>query len=98
MEDLISLGGNITLSGFSNLDHASMMVLKKIVGNYARKFSERYDVEALKLCMKKVHGSKFELHSQLVTPSETFTSEVVDHNLFFVLDKGMKKIENSIES
>ncbi|MFQ5620268.1 MAG: hypothetical protein ACE5FT_00320 [Candidatus Nanoarchaeia archaeon] len=98
MDDLIALGGNIELSGFSKLDRGSMMVLKKIVGSYARKFADRCDVEALKLRMKSIHGSKVELHSQLVTPGRTYSSEVVDHNLFFVLDKGLKKLEHSMST
>ena len=33
MDDSMQLGGSIELSGFRNLDGASMVVLKKIVGN-----------------------------------------------------------------
>ena len=43
MEETIKLGGSIELSGFSNLDGGQMIVLKKIVGNYARKMEEKYE-------------------------------------------------------
>jgi hypothetical protein len=34
MEDnVLQLGGNIELSGFSNLEGGAMIVLKKIIGN-----------------------------------------------------------------
>ena len=41
MEDTVELGGNIQLNGFSRLDGASMIILKKIVGNYAKKIAEK---------------------------------------------------------
>jgi len=34
MSDELQLGGNINLSGFKEIDSGSMVVLKKIVGNY----------------------------------------------------------------
>ena len=40
MDDTMQLGGNIELSGFSGVDGASMIVLKKIIGNYGKHFSE----------------------------------------------------------
>ena len=40
MDDNVQLGGNIELSGFRDIDGASMVVLKKIIGNYARRLSE----------------------------------------------------------
>ena len=43
MSDALQLGGNIELSGFREIDPASMVIIKKIVGNYARKFSDHFD-------------------------------------------------------
>ena len=39
-EEILQLGGNIELAGFKELDRDSMVVLKKIVGNYAKKFAK----------------------------------------------------------
>ncbi|MBD3259811.1 hypothetical protein GF371_04255, partial [Candidatus Woesearchaeota archaeon] len=38
--ETIKLGGNIELSGFRDLDGGTMVILKKIVGNYVRKLSD----------------------------------------------------------
>ena len=93
----IHLGGNIELTGFDIFDKSGMTVLKKMVGNYARKFADRReDFDRLKLVVKQVHGSKYELHSQLVLTGNTVQSEVVDHNIYFVLDKGLKKLEAAL--
>jgi len=97
MDDLIELGGKIQLSGFKDLDRSSMVILKKIVGNYARKFSGTCrNFEALQLHLKAIHGSKFELHGKVIDNGTPHSSEVTDRNLFFVLDKTLKKLENSL--
>ena len=71
MEETIKLGGSIELSGFSSLDGGQMIVLKKIVGNYARKMEEQCkNFEALKLHMKEIGDQKkFELKGQVVDGS-----------------------------
>lgn len=96
----IELGGNITLTGFRNLDKAQLVVVKKIVGNYAKKMSETAKkFENLSVTLKKIHGDgdKYELHAKLMDNGKAFTSEVTDFNLFFALDKVLKKILNSID-
>ncbi len=100
-EDVLALGGNIELTGFSSLDRDSMIVLKKIVGNYAKKFSEMCEeFQKLSLKMKIVHESehsgRYELHAMVVDKGKNFVSEYVDHNLFFAVDKVFKKIEASM--
>ncbi len=99
MDDSQHLGGNIELSGFRDIDGGSMIVLKKIVGNYARKFSDRLEgVDKLSLNLKKVHDSggkpRFELHCMLVAKGQQYTSELTDFNLFVVADKVLKNIES----
>ena len=102
MDDTIELGGSITLAGFKDVDRSSMAILKKIIGNYAKKFSETCsNFESLSLTMKKVHESdtsgKYELHGKVLDGGKLFTSEVVDHNLFFSVDKALKKMESAME-
>ena len=37
---MITLGGNITLNGFSALDKGELSVVKKMVGNYVKRFND----------------------------------------------------------
>ena len=102
MDEVLQLGGSIALAGFKDIDRSSMAILKKIIGNYAKKFSESCEqFEELSLHMKKVHeregSNKFELHGKVVDNGKAFTTEVTDHNLFFVIDKALKKIEQSMK-
>lgn len=96
MEDIQQLGGNIELAGFRELDGGSMIILKKIIGNYARKFSDRLgNMEKLSVTLKSVGNNQHEMHAKLVAGGEIFTSEVTEHNLFTLVDRVLKKIESS---
>ena len=102
MEDLLQLGGNIALSGFNELEHGSMVILKKIIGNYALRFSDQCEsFEKLSLNIKKVHeteaSKKFEVHGMMMDKGKTYTSEITDRNVFIVVDSVLKKIENEIK-
>ncbi len=92
MEDVLQLGGNIELEGFSSVDRASMVVLKKIIGNYARRFSTKAPFEKLSVAMKNGFG-KFELSSTLIAGGKNFASSNSANNLFFAVDECLKKIE-----
>lgn len=98
MEDTVELGGNIELSGFSEFDGGSMVVIKKVVGTYAKKFSESSkDFEKLSVTVKPVHqrekSEKFELHAKLTIKGKPYTSEITDRNIYFALDRVLKKLE-----
>ena len=95
---MIELGGNITLVGFKEIDHASMLVLKKIIGNYVKKFSENYsDYESLKITMKPIHkieeNQKFEINTEATKGGKQHSCNVTDKNLFFAIDSSLKKVE-----
>tara|TARA_Y100000310_G_scaffold231819_1_gene234533 strand:- start:10365 stop:10739 length:375 start_codon:yes stop_codon:yes gene_type:complete len=101
MDDSVQLGGNIELSGFRDIDGASMVVLKKIIGNHARRMTEISDkFESLKVTMKPVHetekSEKYEIHTQLMNDGKPVVSEVVDRNLFVAVDDALKKIISEI--
>ena len=34
MDETLELGGNIELKGFGSMDKSSMVIVKKIIGNY----------------------------------------------------------------
>lgn len=98
MEDnVLQLGGNIELSGFSRLDGGAMIVLKKIVGNYAKRMSNVAEkFEQLSLTMKTVHDNQFELHAKMLDNGKAVTSSITDRNLFVAVDSALKKIMNEI--
>jgi len=95
---MIELGGNIELVGFKDLEPAKLIVVKKIVGNYARKMSDLSEgFEKLSVTMKTVHNSKYELHAKLMDKGKPMTSEIVDFNVFFALDKVLARIMTNFE-
>ena len=97
----MELGGNIELVGFNDIDASEMVVLKKIIGNYARKFSDHMQDQYVRLIvdMKHVHGtksSKFQIQAKLMTPGKPYSSEVTENNLFVCVADAMKKLEAQI--
>ena len=97
----MQLGGNIELSGFKDIDGASMVVLKKIIGNHVRRMTEISDkFESLKVTMKPVHetekSEKYEIHAQLMNDGKPVVSEVVERNLFVAVDDALKKVISEI--
>ncbi len=99
MEETFNLGEHIELSGFREVDRESMIILKKMIGNFARKMLDRLEgFEKLKLTLKKTHeteGSvKFEIKGSLIINGKTETVEAIDRNLFYAVDTVLKKLEN----
>jgi len=97
-EEDIQLGGQIVLSGFKELKPAEIIVVKKLVGSYARKFSDNIkDYESLNIHLKEVHktpgSEKFEIHAKILHEGKIEASEVIDRNIFVALDSVLKKIE-----
>ena len=92
-EDLLKLGGNIELSGFGSIDRGAMIILKKIIGNYARKLADNSNsFEALKLRVKKIKDSIYELNCQVVDKGNVINSSVEERNIFVAIDSALKKI------
>ena len=103
MEENIAIGGNIQLTGFHELEPAMMIVLKKIIGNHARKFSDQCtNFNGLHLTLKIVHktdkSEKYELHGMLIANDKQYTSEITERNLFFALAEVLKKLEKEVEN
>jgi hypothetical protein len=96
----MELGGNIQLTGFRDLDSATMVVVKKMVGNFVRHVGTHDDFKNFHLTLKKVHQREkselYELHAKL-NADRLYTSEVVDRNLMVGLDAVMKKVERSMK-
>ena len=101
VDDSMQLGGNIELTGFRDIDGASMVVLKKIIGNYGRRISEvTGNFEKLSVIMKPIHekekSEKYEIHARLIKEGKPVVSEVVERNLFVAVDDVLKKIVNEL--
>ncbi len=94
---MIELGGNITLVGFKELAYAEFVVVKKVVGNYARKISDKQEFSNLTMTLKPIHKidnevSKYEIKGKLEIDRTMFNAEVVEHNLFVGIDNLLKKL------
>jgi ribosome-associated translation inhibitor RaiA len=99
---MIQLGGNIDLTGFRELDRSVMIVVKKMVGNYVKKFAERVeDFEKLSLTLKTVHqtekSEKYEIKAMLVHKGKIHNSERTGYNLFVAIDESLKALESAID-
>ena len=93
---MIELGGNIKLSGFSDDDRSSLIVIKKLVGNFVKHFSHVCaPVDSLDLTRKDVHTDQHEVHAKLISDKKVMSAEHTGHNLYVVLDKVFKKLEES---
>jgi hypothetical protein len=100
MDDVMQLGGNIELSGFRDINGASMVILKKMIGNYARKMSEISD-KFEKLHVKKTahedeKGRMYHIQAEHLNDGKAHVSEFTDKNLFVAVDSALKKIMEDI--
>lgn len=91
---MIELGGNIKLIGFNDLDPATLIVVKKITGNYARKISQKVESNLDELSLELKDDSGKNINSSLKFKDKTFSAEVNDTNLFYALDKALAKLLN----
>lgn len=95
------LGGNIVLSNF-DLDKQEMMVVMKIVGNYAKKINSFQKYDQLKLELKssakaKDSNRKFEIHAILDLSGKKLAAKDQGFNVFTTLDNVLKKILRELE-
>ena len=103
-KDEINLGGNITLSGFKELDKTTMVVVKKIVGSRTKKITDSYEnFENITVKLKQMHGDKktekglFEIHIRVVLGGKQTVSEATGRNLFFILAEAFSKLEKQLQ-
>ena len=99
---MIELGGNITLVGFKELGYAEFVVIKKVVGNYARKISDKLEFSNLTLTLKPIHKigdeiSKYEIKGKLEIDGTMYNAEVVEYNLFVGIDNLLKKLMTQLK-
>ncbi len=90
--DKIELGGNICLEGFSSLERAQLVVVKKMVGSYARAISEKgRKFEKFTVSMDEtLDGCK--ITAALLNEGKEEKAESSSNNLFVALDGALKKL------
>ena len=89
MDSSVRLGGNIELFGIENFDNAQMIVLKKIIGMYARKFSEK-GLERLAISFSDG------IAVEAICNGTTHASSAEHENVFFGVDLALKDIESKL--
>jgi len=89
--DMIELGGNIKLDGFSIVDAPTLIVVKKIVGNYAKKLQEETgEFNELLLTLSK-QEKDITLQAKL-SGKKSCQAKVSDTNLFFAMNKALEQL------
>ena len=95
----LELGGNIQLTGFSDLDPATLVIVKKIVGNFVKHTSVVPGFQGLHMTLKGVHerekSEKYEIHAHLKM-DRVYTAYVVERNLMVGIDSVLKKVEKEM--
>lgn len=95
----VKLGGNILLSGFS-LEPVEMIVVKKIIGNYVKKISEKTDYQDIKITLKKTQKVKLFLHEISVsvkTSKAILAADSINNNLYTALSEALGKVYSQAE-
>lgn len=93
---------NIELTGFRVIDSASMIGVKKIIGNHAKRISElTKKLETLHITLKPIHkrekSEKYEIYARVLDDGKVYASEATDRNLFVALDNVLNKLVNELD-
>ena len=96
------LDEKIELSGFRDIDAATMAVVKKILHNHSNRILELCsNIETLHITLKQVHerekSEKYEVHAKLIDNGKVFVSKVTERNLHVAIDSALNKIIHEIE-
>jgi hypothetical protein len=94
------IGGNITLIDF-DLDGQEMIIVKKMIGNCARKiknFTEYRDLKVeMKIHQKNKGHKKYEFKASLIFDVRRADAEVEGLNPFVALNELLSKILGEVE-
>ncbi len=94
---MIELGGNITLDGFSGRDYSELIVVKKIVGRYARQISDQHSqFESLKVALGHGKPGSHAIDAECTIGSSTTTNTASAQNLFVALDAALKGLMKKV--
>lgn len=108
-ENNTTLGGNISLINFGSLEQSELIIVKKLVGTYVKKISEKTSYKSLKLRLKQVEHGKSFLHKidaeAMVTAAQTedkgkniiLSASTENRNLFSALAEVLEKISSEAD-
>ncbi|MFO8015480.1 MAG: hypothetical protein R6U32_00085 [Candidatus Woesearchaeota archaeon] len=89
---MIQLGGNIELEGFDSAEPGKLVVIKKLVGSYARQMSDSgREVGKLSVSSEERDGG-FHLRGTMVIDGKEITGEKSGSNLFYTLDSMLREL------
>ena len=100
---MMRLGSNMELSGFSDFDGSTKVVIRKLVGNHVKRMNNSVgDFQKLSLHLKEVHktenSQKYQINGKLEMNGKVYNSEVTDFNLFFALSNVLNKLTEEVRS
>lgn len=86
----MELGGNIVLDGFDDLDRDNLVVLKKMVGNYAKNIYAKKEEGKLTVTLKS-KDNDFTIEASLKTNENEEKHEASDKNMFVALNNALSQ-------
>ncbi|MBI2662985.1 hypothetical protein HYX15_00435 [Candidatus Woesearchaeota archaeon] len=82
---MVELGGSIKLEGFDSVDSGSLIIVKKIVGNYTKKvMNNNADYKGLTISLN--NSEAYEIKAELMLGDKTHNSESKGSNIFMALN------------
>ena len=94
---MIQLGGNIELEGFEAIEPGKLVVVKKLVGNYARQISDSSkEFEKLSVSISR-NNEGYTLTAMAVIAGNKKSEEAKDKRLFYGLDQVLGALLNSVK-
>ncbi len=95
-EDHIKLGGGIELNGFSGVEKAHLVVVKKMVGNSAKEMTEKArGFEKVAVTVSK-EGQDFKVNVELTASGNQMTANSTENNLFMALNGALKGVVDQL--
>lgn len=95
MDDVIALGGDIELRGFSAAEPATMIVVKKIIGTFARQLSQKTPGCKIQVALQREDGNN--KLTGIITGGKSATATAEGKNLFFALNDLLQRLESPLE-
>ena len=95
----LKLGGNIVLVGFSS-EPTEMIVIKKIIGHYAKKIGEKINYKEIKVTLKQTQKAQLFLHEisvNAIMDKGVLAANAVNKNLYTALSESLDKVYSQAE-
>ena len=92
---MIELGGNIKLEGFDPIEPGKLIVVKKIVGNFARKISDKKQYKDLIVSLD-MDNNQFKIRVVCNNEDGVLEGEKSENNLFFAINGAFKVLMEKV--